>query len=118
MKVFLPVTYPKSDPPSFTLSSCWVSIDQLETLVSNFYQYQNESMIHSWICSLQSSLGSIGQSEWHSVQVVTSGLCSSSPDLSLEKLSNSLGNALHVRFIKPNVKYIELDAVVGTVQGS
>lgn len=51
-------------------------------------------------------------------RVESSDLCSSSPDLSLEKLSNSLGDELHVRFIKPNVKYIELDAVVGTVQGS
>ena len=37
------------------------------------------------------------------------------PWKSLEQLSNSLGDELHVRFIKPNVKYIELDKVVGSV---
>ena len=62
LKVILPFTCPKSKRTSFTLSSCWVSIDQLETLVSDFYQYQNESMINSWFWSLRSSQGSIGQS--------------------------------------------------------
>ena len=61
LKVILPFTCPKSKPTSFTLSSCWVSIDQLETLVSDFYQYQIESMINSWFWSLRSSHGSIGQ---------------------------------------------------------
>ena len=48
-------------------------------------------------------------------RVGSSDLCSPNPDLSLEKISNSVGDELHLQFIKPNVKYIELDAVVGTV---
>ena len=43
------------------------------------------------------------------------GKASAEPEESLETLSNSLGDELHVRFIKPNIKYIELDTVVGTV---
>ena len=96
------------------MSSCWVSIDQLETLVSEFYHYENESLILSWICSLQSSSGS-NKRPLTDVFQLRLLVPSVEPQKSLEQLSNSLGDELHVRFIKPNVKYIELDKVVGTV---
>ena len=88
----------------------WISVDQLETLVSDFYPLIAGFVPYSQLWAPSDSLSDF--------RVGSSDLCSPNPDLSLEKISNSVGDELHLRSIKPKVKYIELDAVVGTVQGS